>query len=266
MNSSILKVNKFFCIIDLKYRKKVHQMIQKITTLLLLLSAVLLAQVDLNPYHSKILSVKKDVVTLQNNPNIAVGATGIILHHFTKEHSAIIASVEVIQKDTDTMTLQLLPFQAIAQKALPNYSIKPQKGDEVILNFLYSRAMAIVPDAKTYQTVIKSYDAFTWVHPDIFAASLAKSYTPTPTKEAFQEMCIANNIGLLLFDVEGEGRFVDCRSFKTITTITLPQAETTQTPFYNRIEAIKGRVFGFFGGKGIKDYTHYYKRLLGIEK
>jgi hypothetical protein len=240
-------------------------MIQKITTLLLLFAATLFAQINLNPYHSEIISIDKDIITIKNDPSIALGTTGIILHNFKENHKTIISSVEVIKKEAEMMRLKLLPFKAIAQEALPSYSIAPQVGDEVILNFLYQRAMAIVPDRASYDTVVKSYEAFNWVHPDIFAASLAKSYAPTPTKERFQEMCIAQNIGLLLFDIEGEGHFVDCRSFKTISKISLPQASTIQTPFYNRIEAIKGRIFGLFGGKGVKDYNQYYKKLLGIK-
>jgi hypothetical protein len=240
-------------------------MIQKITTLLVLFTVTLFAQINLNPYHSNILSVDKEIVTIKNDPAIALGATGIILHTFKEHHKTIISSVEVTKRDADRIYLKLRPFNAIAQEALPSYSIAPKVGDEVILNFLYQRAMAIVPDKQSYDMVVKSYDAFNWVHPDIFAASLAKSYTPTPTKEVFQEMCTRQNIGLILFDIEGEGRFVDCRSFKTISKIPLPQSTTTQTPFYNRIETIKSRMFGLFGGKGIKDYNSYYKKLLGIE-
>ena len=240
-------------------------MIQKITALLWLLACTLVAQVDLNPYHDKLLSVTKETVTLQNNPNIKVGSTGIVLHSFTPEHKAIIAAVEVIKKEGSKMILKLSPFNLITQKALPDYHIKPKIGDEVILNFLYARAMAIVPDATSYDTITKSYDAFTWVHPDIFAADLSRSYTPAPTKETFQKMCRENKIGLLLFDIAGEGRFVDCQSFKTISSIILPHPDTIQKPFYNRIQDIKGRIFGLIGGKGIKDYDHYYKKLLGIK-
>ena len=122
--------------------------------------------------------------------------------------------------------------------------------------------MAIVPNEKTYNIVTKSYENFTWIHPDIFAAKLAKSYNPTPTKDTFQKECTAQNIGLLLFVIKDKGYFVDCHSFKTLNTIPLPATSTAKLPFYSRLEAIKGRMFGLFGGKGVKNYDDFYTELL----
>ncbi len=235
---------------------------KNIFTLLILLSVTLLAQSDFSPYKTEILSVEKHTVTVKSRSNISLGATGVIIQSFDKTHKTIIANVEVIKKSSDTLQLKVTPFDAIPQKALPTYDIAPKVGDEVVLNFLYTRAMAIVPDEETYKTVTKSYDSFTWLHPDIFAAKLAKSYNPTPTKETFQEECIAHNVGLLLFSIKGKGHFVDCKSFATLSTISLPVASSVKSPFYSRLAAIKGRIFGLFGGKGVKDYDAFYTKLL----
>ncbi len=259
MNRSILKVNKFFCIISQKYRR---YLMKNIFTLLTLLSVTLFAQVDFSPYKTDILSLEKDTVSIKGSANIALGATGVIIHSFDESHQTIIANVEVIKREGDTLRLKVSSFNAIPQEALPTYNIAPKIGDSVILNFLYNRAMAIVPDEETYKLVTKSYKTFTWIHPDIFATKLAKSYNPTPTREIFQEECIAQNVGLLLFAIKGKGHFVDCHSFKTINTIPLPEASSVKLPFYSRLAAIKGRIFGLFGGKGVINYDSFYSKLL----
>ncbi len=242
-----------------KYRR---YSMKNIFTSLILLSVTLFAQADFSPYKTEVLSSSKNSVIVKSNSKIAIGATGVIMQSFDENHKTIIANVEVVKKAGDKLHLKVLPFDAIPQKALPNYDIAPKVGDEVILNFLYTRAMAIVPDADTYKIVTKSYDAFTWLHPDIFAAKLAKSYNPTPTKETFQEECIAQNIGLLLFAIDSKGYFVDCKSFATLSTIPLPVPTSLKSPFYSRLEGIKGRIFGLFGGKGVENYNAFYTDLL----
>jgi len=235
---------------------------KNILTLLVLLAVTLFAEQNFNPYKTEVLTIDKDSVRVKIHADIALGATGVIIHAFDEQHKTIIANVEVVSKEGDTLYLKVTPFNAIPQEVLPTYDIAPKVGDAVILNFLYTRAMAIVPNEESYKIVTKSYDAITWVHPDIFAAKLAKSYNPTPSKETFQEECIAQNIGLLLFAIEGKGHFVDCKSFTTLSTISLPIASSAKTPFYSRLEAIKGRIFGLFGGKGVKNFDLFYRALL----
>ncbi len=235
---------------------------KNIFTLFTLLSVTLFAQTDFSPYKTDILAVEKDTVIVKDGADIALGATGVIIKSFDESHQTIIANVEVIKQEGDKLLLKVSSFDAIPQEALPTYSIAPKVGDTVILNFLYNRAMAIVPDEETYKLVTKSYDTFSWLHPDIFATKLAKSYNPTPSKETFQEECIAQNVGLLLFAIKDKGYFVDCRSFKTLNTIPLPTAKSVKIPFYSRLDTIKGRIFGLFGGKGVKDYASFYSKLL----
>jgi len=237
-------------------------MIKKVTTLLLLLNMMLFAEVNFAPLPTKVEAVQKDMIVVSTSSGVQIGTSGVVMHTFDETHKTVIASVEVVKKEGTKLYLKLLPFKYAPQETLPSYHIAPKVGDEVILNFLYNRALAIVPDADTYATVTKSYDNFEWVHPDIFAAKLSKSYNPTPSKETFQEMCTEQNIGLLLIYAQGQGNFVDCQSFKTIHTIPLPVASSIKAPFFNRLDPIKGRIFGLFGGKGVKDYDSFYTKLL----
>ena len=237
-------------------------MIKTLLTLLLFCASTLLAQVNFQPYTTKISDITDEIIKIPYNSSITEGITGVIMRTFVADKKTIIASVEVIKKDENALYLSFSPFEDLQQNALPDYSIAPKVGDEVILNFLYGRALAITPDKETYDLVTKSYDQLLWQHPDIFASKLASTYNPTPTKETFQEECIRLNLGLLFFATAEKGHFVDCKSFKILDTISLPQAQSTTLPFYSRVENIKGRVFGLFGGKEIKDYDHYYTNLL----
>ena len=237
-------------------------MIKNVTALLVLLSITLFAQTNFTPQHSKVEALQEGMIVISNMTDVPVGASGVVMHVFDETHKTVISSVEVVKKEGEKLFLKLAPFNYIQQETLPSYHIAPQVGDEVILNFLYNRAIAIVPNADTYDTVTKSYDDFEWIHPDIFAAKLSNAYNPTPSKETFQKMCSEQNIGLLLIYAQEKGNFVDCQSFQTIHTIPLPAASTTKVPFYNRLDPIKGRVFGLFGGKGVKDYDAFYNKLL----
>ncbi len=238
-------------------------MLFKLVTFLVLLSSTLFAQTNFSAIHTKILTVTKNTITVPANQEVALGATGVIMHAFDESHKTIISAVTVIKKDANKLVLSLSPFKGISQQILPSYKIQPKVGDEVILNFLYTRAMAIVPDEATYNLVTKSYNAFDWVHPDIFASQLAAAYTPTPTKETIQTMCREQNIGIVLFAIDTKGYFTDCQSLRVLNSIPLPKAKHQKNPFYSRIEGIKGRLFGMIGGKGITDFDSFYSKLLG---
>ncbi len=240
-------------------------MLKTIIFSLIFCHTFLLSDALTNRYHTQIKTINQNVITVQNNRDVAVGSTGIVIHQFDTQHQTIIAKVEVISKINDTMMLQLRKYKGIKQNALPSYNIRPQIGDKVILNFLYNRALAITPDLSSYKMVTKSYSDIIWTHPDIFASKLSIEYTPTPTKKEFQEICTIENIALLFFHIDTTGYFVDCNSFVTLEKIPLPQAKSEKLPFYTRINNIKGRFSAFGGDKGITNYNKYYKKLLGIK-
>jgi hypothetical protein len=240
-------------------------MLKKIIVFIIFCQTFLISDTLSSHYQTQIKTVNKDIITVQNNRDVAVGSTGIVLHQFDKDHQTIIAKVEVVSKINDTMMLKLSKYLGVKQDALPSYNITPQIGDKVILNFLYNRALAIVPNINSYKMVTRSYDNIIWVHPDIFAAKLSIDYTPAPTKKEFQEICSTENIALLFFHIDKTGYFIDCNSFVTIDTIPLPTTKDIKLPFYTRINNIKSRFSAFGADKGITDYNNYYKKLLGIK-
>ena len=240
-------------------------MLKKILFFILFCQVFLISDTISNHYQTEIRTINKDIVTVKNNKDVALGSTGIVLHQFDADHQTIIAKVEAISKMNDTMMLKLSQYLGVKQDALPSYNITPQVGDKVILNFLYNRALAIVPNINSYKMITRSYNNIIWTHPDIFASKLSIEYTPRPTKKEFQEICSSENIGLLFFHIDQTGYFVDCNSFVVLDKIPLPQTKNIQLPFYTRIQNIKSRFSIFGGDKGITDYNSYYKKLLGIK-
>ncbi len=241
-------------------------MIKKLTLISLVLSLVLNAQALIRPVSTQIISISKDSATINGASSIPLGSTGIVIHNFDGTHQAIVAKATMVKKDGDRGIIKLSKYDNLEQDALPSYQADIKSGDTVIMNYLYNRALAITPNSETYQTVTRSYPYLEWVHPDLFAANLATSYDPSPDKEDFVKECKEDDIGLLMFAIDKKGYFVDCNSFKVVDTIPLPTASSKQIPFYNRLEKIKGRIFGLFGSKSMKDYDSYYKKLLGISK
>jgi hypothetical protein len=226
-----------------------------------------MAYTSFTPYQTKVSQVDKQYITINDSSNFLVGSTGVVLHAFDDEHKTIVSTVEVISKKDSKAVLKYRTFNGLKQDALPSYSIAPQAGDTIILNYLYNRAMAIVPNKETLQSVTTKFNSMDWIHPDILGSKLAIDYTTTPSKEEFQQECQQDGFSILFFAIEDKGYFVDCNSFKVLikADIAQPSQEPAVVPFYTRIaKEIKGRVFGIMG-KGIGNYTTYYKALLGLK-
>lgn len=239
----------------------------KLFTLIFIISLTsLMAQTNFSPFQTSLLKTDGKYLYIKDSPSFSVGSSGVVMHSFDKTHKTIVATVEVVAKKQGQAVLKYRKFKGLQQSALPTYNITPKKGDTIILNYLYKRAMAIVPDAQTLQFVTTKFSDIEWVHPDIFGSKLSVDHTPTPTKEDFTNECSQNSFALLFFAVEGKGYFVDCNSFKILAQTNLPKTSkdiTPQVPFYTRLEEIKGRMFGLMGGDGINDYNKFYKKMLG---
>ncbi|MCH9813176.1 MAG: plasminogen-binding N-terminal domain-containing protein [Epsilonproteobacteria bacterium] len=234
-----------------------------ISTLLL---SNLLASINFSPYKTTISKVDKKYIYIKDSKAFRTGSSGIIIHKFDDIHQTIIANVEVVSKKEGEAKLRYKNFNGLKQNALPTYKIAPQEGDKVILNYLYERALAVTPDAQTFKSVITQYNMFDWIHPDLFASKLATEYTPTPSKQDFQEECKADNFAMLFFAIENQGYFVDCNSFKVLHKTKIKASkEKPIVPFYSRMQKITGRMFGLMGGEGINDYSRYYKQLLKVK-
>ncbi len=214
-----------------------------------------------NEYKTDIISINGDKAVVKDSKDIVLGSSGIVVHKFDNSTKSIIAAVDVIQKSGGKAILRFRTYKMLKQTALPLPGITPQKGDRVILNYLYSRALIVAPNYKIYKEVTKHFKNITWVHPDVMGAYLAAHYRPNPDKKVFQDMCKENVTSLIFFALNNEAAFVDCNNFKIIKKVKGGRVRVAQLPFYTRIRGIDTSWFNFSSSK-MDSYSNYYKRLI----
>jgi len=200
---------------------------------------------------------------------LPIGSSGIVVHAFDDTHKTITAEAVVTQTKEGKSEVVFRKFKRLRQPALPEYNIKPQKGDILILNYLYNRILPIVPDKTQLDAFQRKYgSSYDIIHPDIFAAQLYFDHEPKPSKEEFVKSCYQNDSSLLYFAIEDKGYFVDCNSFKVIAQEPLAQPvdnQKAQKPLYSRLPKIKTRLGGIISDDSIGDYNLYYKKMLGLK-
>ncbi|MDR0579231.1 MAG: plasminogen-binding N-terminal domain-containing protein [Campylobacteraceae bacterium] len=220
-------------------------------------------------YSTVLRTVNKNRATIEDSPLIEVGSSGIVMRRFENSQETIIARAIVLAKDGISALVELKPYDALAQNTFPKLAIIPKSEDEIRLNYLYNRSLIVAPTYENYKAVTDYFTKIDWVHPDIPAAYLAKKYVPNPDLKDFGELCSINLTGLIAFSIENREYFVDCISHKIIKVSSGIKADDEQrlnvTPFYSRISANIQTSPLIIGDKRIKDYTSYYKKLLGIE-
>jgi len=205
-------------------------------------------------------SVKGDVATVEKRGFIP-GMSGIVLHRYDEKHEAIVATAKVLNSKGSQTTLQLYKFDAISNTKLPNIKTKPQVGDRVILGHLYKRVLPIVPNIETYEKVKNSLHDILLIHPDIFAAELAKEKEPLPKVENFRNMCKKMSIGLVLFVFKDGSDFVDCESWEKVYHLDISSVnKDLVTPFYHRTGEIPSPIYDW-SEHTLKDFDSYYRGL-----
>ena len=220
------------------------------------------AQTLFKEYKTKVLETSDTQVVIADSPEIVIGASGVIKHSFDAKTTMIIARGDVVQKDGTKAVLKLAKFEMLSQGAFPEAGVKPIVGDEVIMNYLYDRALIVVPNANVFRDITKEYSDITWIHPDLVAAYLSKLYRPNPDQSIFRQACYQNTASLIFFGIKDQGYFVDCHNFNTIKTVKISNSGETQLPFYARVKDIETSWFSWSSSK-ISDYDSYYKTLIG---
>ncbi len=191
--------------------------------------------------------------------DVPVGASGIVVHRFDQDHSTIVA--RAIYEGGDIIRFTV--YDALAQESLPTPKIRPQKGDEVILEYLYDRSTLIAPNLETYQRYVAQHPDIQWLHPDLFATELSKAHHPAPSREDFKNYCNKFALGAIHIALKNEVAQVDCYSFKTISKEPFEiEVKSVKLPFYSRLKEIEGSLFDFFGQKEIENYFSYYRNLV----
>lgn len=212
-------------------------------------------------YETNILSIDGRIGKIYDNENIVIGSSGIVMHRFDNETNTIIARGVVVKKDGIHATIRFKIFDALEQKAFPLPGILPQKGDTIILNYLYDRSLIVAPNEAIFNEVTRHFKDIEWIHPDIMAAYLASERKPNPTREHFKKMCYQNSAGLIFVALDGGGYFADCVSFKVLKSLKSGKVASYQVPFFNRVGKIDTMIWDI-GSGAIKNYNYHYSRLL----
>ena len=196
-----------------------------------------------------------------------IGMSGVIIHTFENEQSAIISKATVTsKKSSGEITITLEPYIPIAQRSLPYGQKSAVVGDKLILGYGYHRAMIISNNSENFQK-IKHLKNNEWVHPDLFASELSRTAQGTPTKDSFNMFCQVHTIGLVYFQIDNTLHTVDCNNFNIIDSENFSSnSQENMKPFYNRIGEVHTSWLGWLnlGSSQITNYTNHYNSLLKI--
>ncbi len=196
--------------------------------------------------HTTVKAVNGNQITLSRALPVN-GMSGIVIHDFGKGRQAITA-----------LLTQTAPGQALIRKGdlldhkgLPTPKTVVQPGDKVIGGYLYNNVLVLAPNAKTYAKIVRSGGRL-WIHPDLYAAFLAREGDGTPSASNLAKFAREAQVGLvyivqknraILFDPVS-GRIVGQKPFR-------PVGKETKYPFYTRFSKISS---GLFGGSSKGDY------------
>lgn len=214
---------------------------------------------------SRVAQLDKNFIFIKDEPNIVIGASAIVVKQI-KNATSIISRASVIAKDGKFAKLELKPFTMLAQKALPELDVKVETGDEVLVNFLYDRALLIAPDEASYKQVVGDLSEIYFIHPDILGAYMVREYKLSPKRTDFSLFCSNNALGLVAFVLKNKVAFVDCQDFTLLFEKPLnAQVAKPQLPFYSNIKSYKKNFFNF-AEKRVADYYEYYTQIIRQER
>jgi len=229
--------------------------------LIVLFFSSLFSQGLFTPYSASLQNISGNTATIPDSDSLVIGSSGIVVHKFDEQKSTIIARASVIEKSEGNAKVRFEIFDLLEQSAFPLPGVMPQKGDMVILNYLYNRALIVAPNQTVFSEITKHFSDVTWIHPDIMGAYLATEYKPNPNREDFRQMCRENSAGVIFFALNFNGYVADCQSFKVLKTFESGQISQYQVPFYTRVRGIES-AFWKWESAQISNYNRHYERLL----
>ncbi|NLC27486.1 MAG: hypothetical protein GX780_01785 [Campylobacteraceae bacterium] len=229
--------------------------------LILAFSSTIFAQGLFESYSSTLEDISGNIATIQNSDSLVIGSSGVIIHRFDDEKNTIIARASVIEKSEDKAKVRFEVFDLLEQSALPLPGIYPEKGDTIILNYLYDRSLIVAPNQTVFKEITEHFSSTTWVHPDLMGAYLATEYRPNPRRSEFSKLCQDNSAGIIFFALNRKGYVADCQSFKVLKTFDSGPIAEYQVPFYTRVRGIE-TAFWKWGTSQISDYNRHYENLL----
>lgn len=228
---------------------------------------------SVKPMGTKIENIDDNKSTI-NIGNLIIGQTGIIVHIYDNDKRLIVSNAKVISSNNNSSVVEFFNFDDLKQEALPTTKRAVEKGDVLVLNYMYNSSLLITPTQDTFQTVRNNFKLNNFIHSDIFAAKLKINNQPFPTKEDFQEFAIEQNLGTIFFVLNNKVYILDTKTFTILDSYALSYDNNeSKMPFYTRVEEIEGSIldfsfsdFLFFKDKKVLSYDEYYQEILGLTK
>ena len=201
---------------------------------------------------STVKSVNGSKITL-SRPLPANGMSAAIIHRLGTNREAVTA-----------VAVQSSPGKAVvkSESLLEHDNLPIPKsivavGDKVIGGYLYNNVLVIAPNAQTYAKVTKSASK-QWIHPDIYAAFLAREGDSVPNKENLAEFAKEAQVGLVYIVKRNEAVLLDPVSGDIVSRKAFkPVGSASRYPFYMRFDKLKGSLFS-------GDSGDYYKSVEAI--
>ncbi|EAL8251615.1 TPA: plasminogen-binding N-terminal domain-containing protein [Campylobacter coli] len=239
-------------------------MLKFLTFILSLSIGLFAADLNLKPVKTELLKVEDIYGYIKDSSDIKLNSSGVVIQRFQTSKS-IIARASVIAKEKGLAKLKFSVFADLEQDALPLPNVVPQKGDEVVLNFLYDRGLVIAPDEQTYNKLVSSFPEIYFTHIDILGAQLIRSSSLAPKRSDFRKFCAGNAVGILIFALEDKAKIVDCQDFSELYELAIAKPSSIQVPFYSRIGGYKSNFFDF-NSQEVGNYYRYYDALINLPK
>ncbi len=239
-------------------------MLKFLTFILSLSIGLFAADLNLKPVKTQLLKVEDIYGYIKDSSDIKLNSSGVVIQRFQTSKS-IIARASVIAKEKGLAKLKFSVFADLEQDALPLPNVVPQKGDEVVLNFLYDRGLVIAPDEQTYNKLVSSFPEIYFTHIDILGAQLIRSSSLAPKRSDFRKFCADNAVGILIFALEDKAKIVDCQDFSELYELAIAKPSSIQVPFYSRIGGYKSNFFDF-NSQEVGNYYRYYDALINLPK
>lgn len=235
-----------------------------ITIFVFILSLASAANFSMPTYTSNLTSVKNGYGKVIDSPDIIIGSSGIVMHTFNNGESSIIARAVVTDKSAGFATVRFEVFQALSQPALPVPGILPKVGDKVILNYLYNRAIIVVPNEEIYTQIINSFPSIHFINPDLAASHLNAYRKPNPSRDDFRKICAQTVAGLIFIAMDKKAVFADCGSFEILKSFETGEVKNYQVPFFSNVYGISP-AWWKWDSAYIANYNKHYKFLLDIK-
>jgi hypothetical protein len=223
---------------------------------------------SVKPMGTKIENIDDNKSTI-NIGNLIVGQTGIIVHIYDNDKRLIVSNAKVISSNNSSSVVEFFKFDDLKQDALPTTKRMVEKGDVLVLNYMYNSSLLITPTQDTFQAVRNNFKLNNFIHSDILAAKLKINSIPFPTKEDFQEFAIEQNLGTIFFVLDNKVYVLDTKTFTILDSYSIAYENSDSAmPFYTRVEEIESSLldFSFFSDREELSYNEYYRRILGLAK